>query len=144
MHHAPSVSYPVGRGAFQRRLWVVQSLLSLLLVWAWASAQPMGWIGLSVAVALAMATYAQWRMTKPQAWSLHWTQGAWSIQVASPQTDRASVCDGTVKPVFDGQSTLLLRWQSTSDRLGSDVRWLWLDQASHPAHWQDVRRAVYS
>ena len=145
MHHAPSVSYPVGRGAFQHRLLLAQTLLSLLWMLAWALTQPVTWAWIGVSVVLAAMTLLQWRATRPPGRTLLWADGVWVLQPASAPLPKITLrhCVGAVKPVFDGQSTLLLRWQSTSDRLGSGGRWLWLDQSSCPSQWLDLRRAVY-
>lgn len=145
MHNAPSVSYPVGRCAFQRRLLLAQTVLSLLLMLGWALTQPVTWAWLGVSVVLAAMTLLQWRTTGSQSRTLLWSDGVWLIQPTSMplSTTAARHCVGAVKPVFDGQSTLLLRWQSTSDRLGSGRRWLWLNQSSSPSQWLDLRRAVY-
>jgi len=145
MHNAPSVSYPVGRCAFQRRLLLAQTVLSLLLMLGWALTQPVTWAWLGVSVVLAAMTFLQWRTTGSQSRTLLWSDSVWLIQPTSMplSTTAARHCVGAVKPVFDGQSTLLLRWQSTSDRLGSGRRWLWLDQSSSPSQWLDLRRAVY-
>ena len=146
MHNAPSVSYPVGRCAFQRKLLLMQTVLSLLLMLGWALTQPLAWVWIGVSVVVAMAALVQWRVAvRSQSKTLLWSDGVWLIQPTSMplSTTAARHCVGAVKPVFDGQSTLLLRWQSTSDRLGSARRWLWLDQSSSPSQWLDLRRAVY-
>lgn len=41
---------------------------------------------------------------------------------------------------LDLQGCVLLRWRAGRGAVG----WLWLDRASAPARWDDLRRAVYS
>lgn len=155
MHHAPSVSYPVGRSVFQRRWVWIHGVLTVCLGLAWAVNQEIGWAWMLAMTTLTGVTYCLWRQWR--AWQqaphhLLWLDGVWSIQRLQTASEDpldmplppAMHCVGSVKPVWDGQSTLLLRWQSTSDRLGSGVRWLWLDETASPAQWLDLRRAVYS
>jgi toxin CptA len=47
---------------------------------------------------------------------------------------------GTVSVRFDGQSGMLLRFESEFNR----VHWLWLEERFSSNHWHDLRRAVYS
>jgi toxin CptA len=136
MHNAPAVSYPVGRSSFAGRL--------MILAWSFAVAGLVAWqmqvqaspVALALAVAILIASGASalrsW-LRSPEgtlAWDgLGWT---WSIDSGAQA--------GTPDVALDAQRVLLLRWLGGSGK----PKWLWLERASRPARWDDLRRAVYS
>ena len=141
MHNAPSVAYPVGRCAFQRQLYTFFTCAASAAWLAWALSQGPSaalWLG---ACCLLMASVAGWRALRPTDLTLAWDGQVWCLHSASQQ-----VADqlGAVHVCWDVQKALLLKWQPSSDTLGASMRWLWLGHARSPAHWQDVRRAVYA
>jgi toxin CptA len=135
MHNAPSVSYPVGRSRLAGALLIGIWLLGAAACVAWRLAAPAsgvrtGAAAITVVLAGAMAAWHWWRMPRG---TLTWDQEQWrwlSGSTAGAQAPQVSL---------DLQHALLLRWHSPS---GSS--WLWLERASRPEHWADLRRAVYS
>ncbi|MEY4363791.1 MAG: hypothetical protein RLZZ24_1143 [Pseudomonadota bacterium] len=142
MHRAPSVSYPVGRGAFERRVWLCQLVASALLWAAWVAAQSIHLVTIGTAVFLiALSVWGYRAMQTPQT-ILHWNELGWSLQ-ATQELSARRVDVGEVKPVLDLQSVLLLHWQPLSSSLGQRGAWLCVSQSSAPEQWLDLRRAVY-
>ena len=134
MHHAPAVTYPVGRSCIWAvlgaALWLAG--LSAVLAWAPAGGDPramaaaLGLCGVTGVVALA----GWWRSAGGE---LAWQPDGWRLH-------RSAVsCHGTPQVVMDLQASLLLRWHSAQ---GHD--WLWLDRRTAPRQWDALRRAVYS
>lgn len=138
MHHAPAVSYPVGRCRF--RAWLVGASLLLnlaaLSLWTWSqglhAAQILGWaLGLAVAL-LQACMLTRW----PQG-LLHWQGDHWLWQSDDDTLKSSTQLLTGVQVVLDWQSGLLLRVQ------GGHVHWLWLERTQAPLHWMDLRRAVW-
>ena len=131
MHHAPAVSYPVGRCRFRTCLVAASALASLAVLSIWSA-----WQGLHVAqsVGLALALLVlglQLRMLRRAPHGrLHWQGDAWLWQ---PHEGHAETTQ--VQVVLDWQSGLLLRL--------SAGEWLWLERAQAPLQWLDLRRAVW-
>jgi hypothetical protein len=141
MYNAPSVSYPVGRCAFQRWVFVGLSVISCVVLVAWALQQPMGWAwrmaaaGWLVAVGFGGYAFSQARGT------LTWTGQYWCLH---GQPEPAEVLLGDVSVCLDAQGALLLKWAPLSDvKLGA-TRWLWLGAENSPKVWQDLRCAVFA
>jgi toxin CptA len=135
MHSAPSVSYPVGRSRFAGALLLGVWLLGASACIAWRVAAPVSSVrsGLAAMVVLAAGLVAAWRWWRMPMGTLTWDQEQWGWlggSAAHPAVPQVSL---------DLQDWLLLRW---CPRSGS--RWLWLERASHPEQWADLRRAVYS
>lgn len=147
MRNAPSVSYPVGRSAFQAGVLVVLGLLgalALLLPLLWFPAVP-GWVW--VAGALLWLFWSGW------AW-LNWSRAPrgrlqWDARALPATGTRAGVwrwlAEGapavelqTLEWVWDAQHVVLLRPRGTGRRLP----WLWLEGRREPARWDDLRRAL--
>lgn len=109
-----------------------------LLLWALQGAGPGPWpalLGLALWLATGAGAWWRWRHW-PGGW-LEWDGAEWWLHAGSaggPALLRAApqVC-------WDGQGLLLLRVPLA----GARRRWLWLDGASAPALWGDLRRAVY-
>jgi hypothetical protein len=141
MHNAPSVSYPVGRCAFQRWLYLIFTCLASAawLVWALSQGQSVWlWLG---ACAWIVASVEGWRALRPRDVTLSWDGQVWCLHSASRHLNDQL---GSVEVCWDVQKALLLKWQPSSDTLGASMRWLWLGQAVSPTQWQAVRRAVYA
>lgn len=136
MHAAPSVSYPVGRSAFAGALAMALAALGLLAAALWAAqAAAFGWrqalAFLAVAAAGLFALLAWWRAP---AGVLRWDGVAWHWEQGR------AAGDGHPAIALDLQSRILVRWQPAAGR----ACWLWLERVSDSAHWEALRRAVYS
>jgi hypothetical protein len=136
MHSAPSVTYPVGRSAFALALAAALAALGLAVAVLWSVQSPAaGW-----RQALAFAAVAACAGTAGSAWwrspagTLRWDGAGWTWEEGGEGR-----C-GHPEIALDLQNRLLLRWQPETGR----VRWLWLERARDPAHWEALRRAVYS
>src|SRR5262245_42496411 len=135
MHAAPSVNYPVGRSAFALALAAGFTALGLLVAVAWLRSADAGWrqalaFG-AVAACGAAAASAWWRSP---AGLLRWDGVDWSWE------EGGEMRSGHPGIALDLQNRMLLRWQPETGR----VRWLWLERARDSAHWDALRRAVYS
>jgi toxin CptA len=139
MHNAPSVSYPVGRCAFQRVLYLALLAVTLAVLLAWALNQgftPFWWAAAVVALMGGFLGARAWRFTA----ILTWSGQTWCLHDQSQ--NRPDVFGG-VEVVLDSQKTLLLRWAPTSDTLLTSPAWLWLSAERSSARWHDLRCAVY-
>ena len=135
MHAAPSVSYPVGRSAFAAGLYGALALLGLLAVSAWALQSPTGWrplAGFAAVLATAALAWLGWR--RAPSGTLRWDGALWHWE------EPGAVCTGQPELALDLQSRMLLRFRPDA----GGARWLWLERASAPSHWDALRRAVYS
>jgi hypothetical protein len=139
MHNAPSVSYPVGRCAFQRQLYLFFMLTASALLGFWALNQGFtrGWCAAALFAVLGGVLGA---LSLRFIATLTWTGQFWCLHDQSCQ--RPDVF-GDVEVILDSQKTLLLRWQPTSDKLFSTSVWLWLGVEQSSSRWQDLRCAVY-
>jgi len=132
MHDAPSVSYPVGRSPWAAALAAALWLAGAGATLAW-SAQPqvaawriaLAWTAVGVA---GVAAWRAWRLA-PRG-LLTWDGADWNWNDAG---------GGRLQVALDLQRVLLVLWHG-----GEDRRWLWLERASCPARWDEMRRAVYS
>lgn len=149
MRNAPSVTYPVGRSAFQGRLLLGLCLAGALalVLWWWLSEAPSGWV-----LGIGWAGWLSWTWVALRSWRyapvgrLQWD--------ASPLHDPALRRNGTwrwlpagvgaaqdldaVLWMLDAQAVVLLRLQRAEGR----ALWLWLDAAREPARWDALRRAL--
>jgi toxin CptA len=135
MHSAPSVSYPVGRSRFAGALLLCAWLLGAVACLSWRLASPASGLRSSAAAAALVlaAGIAAWHWWRTPAGTLCWDQEQWSWR-------GAHMAAGTAPQVgLDLQHWMLLRW-----RYGRLSSWLWLERASRPGQWSDLRRAVYS
>ena len=139
MHNAPSVSYPVGRCAFQCTLYAGLTVLTSAVLWAWAlhSGVTLVW---SVAAGAAMVGLCLGWQALRQVGCLIWDGETWSLHALSATGEGVL---GAVHVVLDVQKALLLRWQPTSDTLNAKPQWLWLGAQAPDDSWQNLRRAVY-
>jgi toxin CptA len=136
MHAAPSVSYPVGRSAFAACAYAALLLLGLAAAVAWTfQADGFGWRqGAAFAgVAAGGAVAAAGWLHSPRG-LLRWDGAGWQWE------EGGRVATGQPELALDLQSRLLLRWKAQDGR----ARWLWLEGATDAAHWDALRRAVYS
>ena len=78
MHNAPSVSYPVGRCAFQRWLYVFFTVLTSTVLLAWALNQGVTWIW-GVAVGFATLAIFSGGRALHQAGMLTWDGQVWCL-----------------------------------------------------------------
>ncbi len=139
MHNAPSVSYPVGRCAFQR--WVLATLVALtsVVLLAWRVDQGESWAWFVAVSATAAGLWQGWQALEDQC-SLTWDGQAWCLHDQGEGFEDAL---GEVQVILDVQIALLLRWAPASDTLRAKPQWLWLEAQNANARWQDIRRAVY-
>lgn len=147
MRNAPSVSYPVGRSAFQAGVIVVLGLLgalALLLPRLWCPAVP-GWVWAVGAILwLLWCAWAGLGWRRTPSGRLHW-----DVRALPTAGTRAGVWrwlpDGApavelqaLDWVWDAQVVVLARPHSPGQR----VPWLWLEGWREPARWDDLRRAL--
>jgi toxin CptA len=136
MHAAPSVTYPVGRSAFAAWLHALAALAGLAVAMVWiVQSGTFGWrqaLALAAVAGGASLALASWR--RSPAGMLRWDGAAWSWEEAGEWRS------GHPEIALDLQNRLVLRWQAE----GARARWLWLERAAAPMHWEALRRAVYS
>lgn len=136
--HAPAVSYALGRSRFLATavalVWLFAA--SLTLVWAWIDPTHwgpwLGWVSLSLLTLVAREGWRRW----PQG-RLSWDGQGWAW------SDARTLVDLPLSPpeiVLDLQRLLLLRLQGQP----GVPRWAWVDVASEPARWLDLRRALFA
>ena len=154
MQNAPSVVYPAGHSAFYRAVLMVLGASALMLIglgwlnsWvasAWSTLHRIWAGGVGLWLTWAVLTWRTWP-SQPVG-SLHWNAqagplplegrpGAWMWRWDDSWQPPAPV---RISLVLDGQNRMLVRLQG----LPSLGRWLWLEKASDPARWDDLRRAV--
>ena len=139
MHNAPSVSYPVGRCAFQRWLLAGFAALTSVVLVAWALNQGLSWVWFVGASASAAGMWQGWRALRSLA-MLTWDGQVWCLHDQSAGQEDAL---GEVHVMLDVQKALLLHWQPASDTLHVKPQWLWLGAQGSDNRWQDLRRAVH-
>ncbi|MEY2677351.1 MAG: hypothetical protein RLZ00_43 [Pseudomonadota bacterium] len=139
MHNAPSVSYPVGRCAFQRWLYFGFMCFTSAVLLAWALNQGLsaGWM--AALMAAVLGAWLGWKALG-HVGTLTWDGQAWYLHDQNSGADDAL---GEVDVTLDVQKALLLRWMPTSDTLHGKSQWLWLDSQTLSERWQDLRCAVY-
>ena len=137
MHHAPAVSFPLGRSRFLVCCMTALWLLGALVVALWCfQPMPLRWPqGLAIFSVLAAGVLARRWWTLQGLGTLRWDGAQWELEV------QAALSTGTVSVQMDLQQHLLLR---LSRPLPEAQVWLWLEQASDPVLGSDLRRAVYS
>ena len=139
MHNAPSVSYPVGRCAFQRWLYAGLTVLTSAVLWAWALNLGLSWVWCIAASATAAGVWQGWRTLRTLG-VLTWDGQVWCLHDQGANHEDAL---GEVHVMWDVQKALLLRWLPASDTLHAKPQWLWLGMQDSDNHWQNLRRAVY-
>jgi len=139
MHNAPSVSYPVGRCAFQRWLYVGFTVLTSAVLWAWALDQGLTLAWYAATTSAVLAECLGWQALRMRA-MLTWDGQVWCLHDQNTGDEDAL---GVVDVALDVQMALLLRWQPASDTLNAKPQWLWLGAQAAGDAWQNLRRAVY-
>lgn len=136
MHHAPAVSYPVGRSRFHGLLVLTVIMVSGVTLTAWI-VQADAVLSRHVAGAVlglltAAAALQQWWRSPAgnlswdgQDW--HWTSGG------EPQLVAVDV-------VLDGQTVLLLCLRTPRRQ----SHWVWPERRLAPPRWLALRRAVFA
>ena len=139
MHNAPSVSYPVGRCAFQRWLYLgfICFTSSVLLAWALNQGLSVAWT--AALSAAALGAWLGWKALR-HVGTLTWDGQVWCLHDQN-STDGDAL--GEIDVALDVQKALLLRRLPTSDTLHATPQWLWLGSQTSNERWQDLRRAVY-
>nr|WP_116605868.1 hypothetical protein [uncultured Albidiferax sp.] len=136
MHSAPSVSYPVGRSRFLAHVQLVLWLLGAATVAAWcAQVDMLGWrqaLALASLVCTGAFAWRGWR--RMPVGGLYWDGQQWFW------TGAGEPLAVTLQLHLDWQRYMLLSCQPP----GAALRWCWVEQASQPQRWRDLRRAVYS
>jgi len=140
MHNAPSVSYPVGRCAFQSWLFVGFAVLTSAVLLAWAFNQGLTATWYAAVATAALGLLLGWRALGHTG-TLSWDGQVWCLHDQGSGNHEDAL--GEVHVALDVQKALLLRWQPTSDTLHAKPQWLWLGSQSADSRWQDLRRAVY-
>ncbi|MDD2924188.1 hypothetical protein [Rhodoferax sp.] len=136
MHHAPAVSYPVGRSRFHGLLvWaVIMALVAALTAWTLQADAVLARHVVAAVLGLLTAAGAlrQWWLTPVgnltwdgQDW--RWTSGG------DPQVVDVAV-------VLDGQSALLLCLRTPRQQLSL----VWPERRMAPPRWLALRRAVFA
>ncbi|MGZ5195681.1 MAG: hypothetical protein ACXWB8_09600 [Ramlibacter sp.] len=125
----------MGRSRFAGALLLCAWLLGAVACVAWRLASPAsGLRSAAAATALVLAAgIGAWHWWRMPAGTLTWDHEQWSWRGADMAAGAA------LQVSLDLQHWMLLRWRS--GRLSS---WLWLERASRPEQWSDLRRAVYS
>ncbi len=139
MHNAPSVSYPVGRCAFQRWLYLGLIVLTSAVLVGWALTQGVTVAWCAATCAALLGLWLGWRALRDVG-TLTWDGQVWCLHDQHFDHEDAL---GEVCVAWDVQKALLLRWQPASDTLGVQARWLWMDSQAANNRWQDLRRALY-
>ncbi len=139
MHNAPSVSYPVGRCAFQRQIYACLTLVTSAVLLAWTLNQGLTSVSGTAWVCAVFGVWGGWRSLR-QVGMLTWDGHVWCLHGQGGAQEDAL---GDVHVVLDVQKALLLRWQPASDTLHAKSFWLWLGDQASDNDWQDLRRAVY-
>ena len=137
MHHAPAVSFPLGRSRFLAYLlasfWVTGG--SVVALWC-AQPVPLGWpqwLGLCAVMAGGTLALHWWRAQREG--MLIWDGECWQACFAG------LTVTGSVSVHLDLQRQLWLKLRSSTPPAD---HWLWLDRDADPVAWRDLRRAVYS
>lgn len=137
MHHAPAVSFPLGRSRFLAGLLLTLWLGGVAVMALWCYQQPWGWwrMALGVLVPLLSGLLSlNWWLAQASG-VLQWDGKQWQfIAEGAART-------GCISVQLDLQQHLLLRLSLNEPPL---QRWLWLEQASDPALWRDLRRAAHA
>ncbi len=139
MHNAPSVSYPVGRCAFQRWLYFGFMWFTSAVLLAWALNQGLSTAWIAALIAAVLGAWLGWKALG-HVGTLTWDGQVWCLH---DQNSGVGDALGEVEVTLVMQKALLLRWMPTSDTLPVKLQWLWLGSQTLSERWQDLRRAVY-
>jgi hypothetical protein len=120
MHNAPSVSYPLGRCAFQRWIYAFFVALTSVVLFAWAFNQGLTVVWGVAAMSTVLGACLGWRALG-QPGTLIWDGQVWCLQTQGSGHEDIL---GELSVVLDVQKALLLRWQPASDTLNAKPLWL--------------------
>jgi hypothetical protein len=136
MHSAPSVNYPVGRSRWGAALLALAWLAgaAATLQWTLYHEVPVARLAAAWLVLIAAGAMAAWRWRAQPRGSLAWDGAGWTWDGSA-----APAVSGSLRVSVDLQRVLLVHWRG-----GGASQWLWLERASAPERWADLRRAVYS
>jgi toxin CptA len=136
MHSAPSVTYPVGRSRWAAALLSLAWLAGAAATLQWTLRHEVSAARLAVAwlVLSAAGAVAAWRWRAQPRGSLAWDGAGWTWDASV-----APAASGRLRVSVDLQRVLLVQWHGAGP-----AQWLWLERASAPERWADLRRAVYS
>ncbi|AEG93952.1 hypothetical protein Rta_28490 [Ramlibacter tataouinensis TTB310] len=120
----------------------------LLLVWTCAAVAQVAWLavvpGWRPALGLALvAGLGGWALTAWRAGprgELSWDGGGWTWQ----EEGAAVPVQARLEVGLDLQWALLLRMSALGEGPHRLPSWLWLERGMRAAHWDALRRAVYS
>jgi hypothetical protein len=137
-HNAPPVVYPAQRspvlGFLLLACWATGvGVLTLWVLagpaWDWRSA-----VALLLVACTGSAAWVSWQTSCSG--RLGWDGEHWHWDTLG---DSSLSEESTLSVVADAQFALLLLFETASGAR----RWLWLERASQPERWMDLRRAVY-
>ena len=141
MYNAPSVSYPVGRCAFQRMVYLFLTFATLTLLLIWVLLQPLSVAWIFAALASGLAIIVGARACLHDVGKLTWDGQYWCLHDPTGHFEDAL---GTLSVSLDVQHALVLQWMPLSDGRERSKRWLWLGAEKAPIFWQDLRCAVFA
>jgi hypothetical protein len=136
MHSAPSVTYPVERSrtaaALVGLVWLAGAFAAVQ--WTLQPGAAPARLGAAWTAVLATGSIAARRWWGGPRGLLAWDGTSWTWTSAGQ-----AMAHGGLQVSLDLQRVLLVRWRGEAAS-----RWLWLERASRPEQWDDLRRAVYS
>ena len=139
---APAVLYPVRRSVALGAALVVLLLAGAAVLWAWlAEGAMLSWVSVCTAAGVWLVAAAGvvhfWRQQFVGA--LRWDGQGWVLEGDGPEKIFRAL-SAPPEVLLDLQAHL---WVCVSP-WGHHRTWLWLERASQPERWLDMRRAVYS
>ena len=150
MHHAPAVTYPIGRARSLRwglvAFWLLGALpVVCMLFMPLAQEGPAQEAMISVVIVaviwglsgLGLARF--WRRQDPGA--LRWDGADWWLDGPDQGASAVTPSPGRAAVRLDLQRCLLLHWRANGR---GPVRWVWADADADPARWHLLRCALYS
>ncbi|MDH4418037.1 MAG: hypothetical protein QE485_12510 [Acidovorax sp.] len=139
---APAVLYPVRRSMALGVALVVLLMAGAAVLWAWlAEGAALSWVSVCTAggLWLVAAAGAVHFWTQQFVGSLRWDGQGWVLEGDGPEKIFRAL-SAPPEVLLDLQAHL---WVCVSP-WGHHRTWLWLERASQPERWLDMRRAVYS
>jgi toxin CptA len=134
MHSAPSVTYPVGRSRFAAALLLLLWLLGggAIAFWGNETHASGGRLAIATAVWIAAGVFAGIHWWRSPTGTVVWDGESWNWSGWGADT-------GALQVNLDLQRFMLIRCAGSRE-----AYWFWLERASRPERWDDLRRAVYS
>ena len=144
MHSAPPVVFPVGRFAWGVRITALLAVLTLALIGFWQ-----GWTGAPGLVGGAFTGFVWlagvgvsawcWRRQMWPCGQLSWDGQAWSLHVGTGEPLSVAV-----RPVWDGQSRMLVQVRDCGPGRQRPDGYAWLQATDLPSRWHGLRCAVWA